>query len=424
VISGTQAIGDGGHPARCCLIRQGYYPLDPRVRREVEALVMAGHEVDVICLRRPGEPSFERQGMVTAHRVSITTRRRGRFNYVFQYGAFFAAASALITVLHLRRRFDVVQVNTMPDSLVFAAIVPRLLGARVLLDLHECMPEFYAVKFGVGMRHPAVRLVAAIEQAAIRFAHRAITCTAQMREAFESRGARAGKIDIVINSANEDEFDPERVRSTKTAPGEFRLICHGTVERIFGLDVIVRAVALLKGYIPGLRLDIYGEGSALPELQSLVRELEISDHVHMTGKFVPLDDLVQAIANADAGVVALRRDAFRDLTHSNKMFDYITMRKPVVVSRTGSVMAYFDETCFEMFNAGDERDLARAIRELYEKPGLREELVRRAAQVNEPYRWPHQRSHYQEIVRTLIPGGPSESQQTTRVARAEPRREA
>jgi glycosyltransferase involved in cell wall biosynthesis len=100
------------------------------------------------------------------------------------------------------------------------------------------------------------------------------------------------------------------------------------------------------------------------------------------------------------------------------------MRKPVVVSRTGSVMAYFDETCFEMFNAGDERDLARAIRELYEKPGLREELVRRAAQVNEPYRWPHQRSHYQEIVRTLIPGGPSESQQTTRVARAEPRREA
>jgi glycosyltransferase involved in cell wall biosynthesis len=390
----------------------------------VEALAMAGHEVDVICLRRPGEPRFERQGLVTAHRLPITTRRRGRFNYVIQYGAFFAVASALVTILHLQRRFDFVQVNTMPDSLVFAALVPKLLGARVLLDLHECMPEFYAVKFGVGLRHPAVRLVAWIEQAAIRFADHAITCTAQMRKAFESRGARAERIDVIINSANEDEFDPERFRSTKTARDEFRLICHGTVERIFGLDVIVRAVALLKEDIPGLRLDIYGEGSALPEVQSLARELEISDRVHMTGKFVPLDDLVQAIANADAGIVALRRDAFRDLTHSNKMFDYIAMRKPVAVSRTGSVMAYFDETCFEMFNAGDERDLARAIRELHADPGLRARLVARAAQVNEPYRWPHQREHYQEIVRRLMPGHLSKSSQTERAARAEPPVEA
>jgi glycosyltransferase involved in cell wall biosynthesis len=129
---------------------------------------------------------------------------------------------------------------------------------------------------------------------------------------------------------------------------------------------------------------------------------------------------VQAIANADAGVVALRRDIFRDLTHSNKMFDYITMRKPVVVSRTASVMAYFDETCFQIFDAGDERDLARAIRELHADPGLRDRLVDRAAEVNEPYRWPHQRQRYQEIVRTLMPGHPSESHQTTRVVRAEP----
>jgi glycosyltransferase involved in cell wall biosynthesis len=386
----------------------------------VEALVLAGHEVEVICLRRAGEATFQRQGLVTVHRLPITTRRGGRFNYVIQYAAFFAAASAMVTVLHLQRRFDVVQVNTMPDSLVFAAMVPRLLGARVLLDLHECMPEFYAVKYGVGLRHPAVRLVAWIEQAAIRFADRVITCTAQMREAFEARGAPADKIDVIINSANEDEFDPERFRPAKTAPDQFRLICHGTVERIFGLDVIVRAVALLKDDIPELCLDIYGEGSALPEVQSLVRELGISDRVRMTGKFVPLDELVQAITNADAGVVALRRDIFRDLTHSNKMFDYITMRKPVVVSRTASVMAYFDETCFQIFDAGDERDLARAIRELHADPGLRDRLVDRAAEVNEPYRWPHQRQRYQEIVRTLMPGQPSESHQTTRVVRAEP----
>ena len=102
----------------------------------------------------------------------------------------------LITILHLRRRFDLVQVNTMPDALVFAAVVPKLLGARVVLDLHECMPEFYAVKFAAGMRHPVVRLLAWFEQSAIRFSDVAITCTDQMRDAFCSRGAAKEKIEV------------------------------------------------------------------------------------------------------------------------------------------------------------------------------------------------------------------------------------
>jgi glycosyltransferase involved in cell wall biosynthesis len=368
----------------------------------VEALVQAGFEVEVICLRRPGEPRFERQGQVTAYRVSLTTRRGGRVNYVIQYGAFFAIAALLAAVLHLRRRFDVVQVNTMPDVLVFAALGPRLLGARVLVDLQECMPEFYASKFGSGLRRPAVRLVAWIEQAALRIAHHAITCTAQMREAFESRGTPRGKVDVIINSANEDEFDAGRFQQSTHVAGEFRLISHGTVERVFGIDVIVRAVTLLKEEIPGLQLDIYGEGSALPELEALARDLGVSERVHFSGRFVALDDLVQAIANADAGVVALRRDIYRDLTHSNKMFDYITMRKPAIVSRTRSVEAYFEEGCLQMFTAGDERDLARAIQELWANPALREQLVSRATQANQPYRWPLQRQRYQEIVRTLI----------------------
>jgi glycosyltransferase involved in cell wall biosynthesis len=370
----------------------------------VEALELAGHEVDVICLRRPGEQRLEKQGSVTAHRIPITTRRGGRINYVVQYGVFFAVAAVLSAVLHARRRFDVVQVNSMPDSLVFSAIVPRLLGARVLLDLHECMPEFYAVKFGVGLRHPAVRLVAWLEQAAIRFADGVITCTEQMRQAFVSRGAPPDKIEVVLNSANEDEFDPARQPSVRSEPEEFRLICHGTVERIFGIDVIVRAVALLRDELPGLRLAVVGEGSTLPEVRSLVEELGVSDRVQFSGRFVPLDDLVQAIASADAGIVALRRDIFRDLTHSNKMFDYITMRKPAIVSRTRSVEAYFDESCFQMFIPGDEHDLARAIRELHADPGLRNRLVSRAADVNQPYRWPHQRQRYQEIARALALG--------------------
>jgi glycosyltransferase involved in cell wall biosynthesis len=383
---------------RVAVLRQGYYEIDPRVQREVQALLHAGHEVDVIALREPGKPRVERDGALTVRRLRLPRRRGGALAYVLDYAVFFAAAAALLTALHARRRYDLVQVHSLPDPLVFAALIPKLTGARVLLDLHECMPEFFATKFGVGIEHRAVRAVAAAEQASIRFADLAITCTAQMREAFVRRGADGDRIGLVHNTADEDVFDPERHPPREREEGRFTLICHGSVEERYGLDTAIEAVALLKDEIPELRLAVYGTGSELPRLREQAARLEVRDRVDFSGRFVPIDELVAAIADADAGVVAMKRDVFRDLVHCNKMYDLVAMRRPVVTSRTRSVEAYFGDDCFEYFTAADAEDLARAIRALHADPALGERLVERAAEAVEPYRWPRQRERYQRYV--------------------------
>ncbi|HEX5622364.1 MAG TPA: glycosyltransferase [Solirubrobacteraceae bacterium] len=388
--------------ARVCVIRQGFYPLDTRVRREVDALVAAGHRVDVICLRRPGQRYRERLGRVTVHRLPLSLRRsQGWVGYVLRYAAFGLAAAVVAAALAGRRRWDVVQVNSMPDALVFAAAVPRLFGARVLLDLHECMPEFFQVKFGVGPRHPAVRLVAAAEQASIRFAHRTITCTEQMRDAFVARGAPADGIDVVLNSSDEAVFDTRRHRPAGRRDDRFTLICHGAIERSYGHDTLVRAAALVRDEIPGLRVEVYGDGTYRRELLRLGAELGLDGALWVSDGWVPIEQLLTAIAAADVGVVAMRRDAFRDLTHCNKMFDFVAMRRPAIVSRTRAVEAYFGDDAFALFEGGDERDLARAIRALHADPGLGAQLVARADEISEPYRWEHQRRIYQRIVEAL-----------------------
>jgi glycosyltransferase involved in cell wall biosynthesis len=389
--------------ARVCVVRQGFFPLDTRVRREVRALSAAGHEVDVICVRRPGQARRERLGPVTVYRLPLPLQRsESRSRYLVQYAAFGAAAALAVAALHCRRRWDVVQVNSMPDALVLAALVPQAFGARLLLDLHECMPEFFAVKYGVSRRHPAVRLLAAIEQASIRVADRALTCTEQMREAFVARGAPPDKIDVVLNSAEEDIFDVTRYPPRPRAPGRFTLICHGAVEQSYGLDTLLRAAALLRGEIPGLAVEIYGEGTYRPRLEQLACELGLNGAVRFSDGFVPIEQLLGAIADADVGVVAMRRNEFRDLTHCNKMFDFIAMRRPALVSRTRSVEAYFGEDCFAMFESGDERDLARSIRALHHDPRLGEALVRRAAEASSPYRWVHQRRVYLRAIEELL----------------------
>ena len=390
--------------ARICLIRQGDYPLDPRVLHEVQALVDAGHDVDVICLRRPGEPAFERNGRVTVRRLPVPRQRRGFAWYLGQYAAFLALAGMLAAARHLRRRYDLVQVNTLPDTLVFAGLVPRLLGARVLLDLPECMPEFFASKFGWPAGHPAVRWVTRAERAAIRFADFAITCTEPMRQTFIARGAPPEKIATILNSygLGYGAQAPARPRGGGSDDGAFELICHGSIEERYGLDTLVRATALVRSDIPEVRVRIFGNGSYRPALEALIAELGLGDRVQLSPGWVPMPELLAAIAAADVGVVAIRRDPYRDLVLCTKLFDFIGLDRPVIASRTSSLEEYFDAGCFELFTAGDPEDLARAIRRLHADPARRRRLAERARSVSERYSWVRQRGAYQGIVDSLL----------------------
>jgi glycosyltransferase involved in cell wall biosynthesis len=384
--------------------------LDPRVRNQVEALASVGFDVDVICMRRPGEPKCEQDGRITIRRLPLSDRRSGKLGYIAEYSMFFALAMFSATVLFLRHRHEMVVVHSLPDALVFAAAIPKLLGAKVVLDLHECMPEFFATKFCVEAKHPAVRAIAWLEQMSIRMAHLTITCNEHMRQRFIHRGADPARIAIVMGSADEKRFRPRALSPRRREPGQFTIVSHGTIDERYGLDTAIRAVALLKEEIPELRLEIYGEGPQEPELRLLARHLGVKDRVSFSG-VVRLDRLLNAIDEADAGLVATKRDAFRDLVLCLKMFEFVSMRKPVICSRTPAVQACFDEKSFLYFDAADERDLARAIRQLHANPHMAERLIACATAANESFRWPRQRELYLLLMRQVVaqrsPGLPS-----------------
>lgn len=388
------------------MVRQHYVPQDARVARDVRALVGAGHEVDLVCLRREGEPGLERHAGLTIWRVPLRhTRSRSATRYLVEYASFFIASATLVAALHARRRFALVQVHSLPDVLVYSAIGPKLGGARVLLDLQECMPEFFATKFGAKSRRPVVRLLRALEQRSIRFADHVLTPTILMRETFTARGANADVITVVMDGADETIFAPS-VAAGGSSGKHFHLISHGTVEQHYGLDLVLRAVAGLRHEIPALRVAIYGDGPHLNHLRQLAQDLSIGERVLFSAGFVPVDELVSALASADAGIVAIRRDPFRDVTIPGKLFDFIAMHKPVIASRTRSIERLFGPSCFELFDSDDVGDLCRAIRTVYFNAAHRERLVRRATDVAAPYQWSRQRAVYLQVVDALLAGRP------------------
>ena len=125
-----------------------YYELDARVIREAEAALTGGFDVDFLALRKPGTALEEMMRGVRVLRVNRAKYRgSGHLSYLTEYLRFFFTCFARITALYFKRHYRAIHVNNMPDFLVFSTIIPRLLGAKVILDIHDPMPNTFASKF-------------------------------------------------------------------------------------------------------------------------------------------------------------------------------------------------------------------------------------------------------------------------------------
>jgi hypothetical protein len=96
----------------------------------------------VICLQETDdEPRHEVIHGVAITRVPLKRRRGGKISYIVQYGTFILLTGMILARRTLRHRFDLVHVHKMPDVLVFSSIIPKLFGAKVILDLRDPMHQ-------------------------------------------------------------------------------------------------------------------------------------------------------------------------------------------------------------------------------------------------------------------------------------------
>jgi hypothetical protein len=110
---------------RVCIVRHGCYPDDTHVRRNAETLAKHGFDIDIICLKKKTQLPEEVIRGIKVHRFPLEHHRRGLLRYVFEYLAFFLLVSWKLIRISLRRRFDVIEIDNMPNFLVFSALIPK-----------------------------------------------------------------------------------------------------------------------------------------------------------------------------------------------------------------------------------------------------------------------------------------------------------
>ena len=392
------------HRIRHCMVVHATYPLgETRVEREALVLVEQGYRVDVICLRGRNEPATETVEGVQVFRLPVGRNKgRGLVSQLIEYLVFFTLASIKLTRLHRRQRYHVVQVHNLPDFLVFAAWIPKLSGARLILDLHDLMPEFFAGRFGTNLSGWPSRLLRWQERLSCRFANHVITVTEPWRETLIERGIPGEKISVVMNVADDRVFRAENEPETPARKDEgFTLVYHGNITWRYGIDLAVRAVDRVRNEIPQIHFLIHGHGDYRDQLARLIDELGLQNHVTFTTRAMPTLELPKLIRKANVGVVPYRRDVFTDGILPTKLMEYAALEIPVITARTPAIEAYFDSTMVQFFEPDSVDDLARCILELFNDREHLAELKNGIRRFNDRYSWSRTGAEYVELVSTL-----------------------
>jgi glycosyltransferase involved in cell wall biosynthesis len=404
--SGNPAFtaGSGLCGKRVGMVVFSTYPADPRPRRAAEALLKEGMYLDFICEADEKLPKREKRDGLEIFRLPITHHRGGKLSYAYQYSAFILLSASLLAWRSLRRRYDLVYIHNMPDILVLSALVPRMFGAKVILDLHDPMPELMTTIFNLDKASLAVRLIGRLEKWSMALADRVVTVNIACKRIFGSRSCRPEKIEVVMNSPDEAIF-PFRVPYApipKTPNDPFVIMYHGSLVERNGLDLAVSALAQVRESVPSVELRVYGRKTPFLEgVMDDVRARGLSESVHYLGA-KRLEDLASAIDECDVGVIPNQQNAFTEINTPTRIFEYLATGKPVIAPSTPGIQDYFTAGSLFFFESGDAGDLARKMEYVYSHLSEATAVAERGQQVYLAHRWSEEKKKLVNVVTELL----------------------
>jgi glycosyltransferase involved in cell wall biosynthesis len=388
---------------RVAMVTFSPYPFDSRPRRAVDALVGEGASVDLICIGEGSEPTRETLNGLSVLRLPINHNRAGIFTYVYRYAAFILASSVIFALRSIARRYDLVYVHNMPDILVLSSVIPKALGAKVVLDLHDPMPELMTTVFNLDKNSFSVRCIRRMEKWSIARANLIVTVNLACKRIFSARSCKPEKIAVVMNVPDPKLFPFHAVNeqsSTQRAPTQpFVMMYQGTLVERNGLDLAVEALALMREKMPTAELRVYGPSTPfLERVMEMVQARGMQDIVHYLGPR-RLEDLVCEIEGCDVGVIPNQQNPFNDINTPTRIFEYLAMGKPAIAPNTLGIKDYFNQESLVFFEPGNAVDLAKQMAYTYCHRNELAGLVHRGQQIYLEHPW--------EVERETLLGGVS-----------------
>lgn len=384
---------------KVCMVAYSFYEEDNRVRRYAEALAKRGDQVDAVAIRKEGQPEEDTLNGVHIYRIQRrVVNERGKFSYLSRLLLFFCRSMFFLTKKQFQDPYDLIHVHSVPDFEVFSALIPKLMGAKVILDIHDLVPEFYISKFSSSKKTFGFRALALVERISASFSDHVIAANHIWEKRLGERSVRPSKCTTFLNYPDTDIFCR---RGRDRRDDKFVILYPGTLNYHQGLDIAIRAFALIEDQVPEAEFHIYGVGDQVDALESLITELGLSSKVFLRSR-LPLHTIAAVMENADLGVVPKRKNNFGNEAFSTKILEFMALGTPVIVPDTLIDTYYFNDNIVKFFQANDYKSLAEAMLFLIKNKGVRDALARNATEFVQQYTWDANKETYFRLVDSLV----------------------
>ena len=387
---------------RVCMLAYSHVESDNRILRYATALAQRGDHVDVLSLSTEKQSeSKELYRGLWLNRIQTRVHNEvSKWDYFGRLLRFCCKAAWVLAKDRLRHRYDMIHVHNIPDFLVFAALIPRLTGAKIILDVHDIVPEFYGSKFS-SVPTWVVEALKVTELASCSFAHHVIISNHLWYDKITERSVPRERCSTFVNYIDLSIFYP---REHPTKPRPFTVIFPGGFQWHQGLDIAIEAFQTFLKAIPGAEFHVYGNGDQKERLLELVESLGLQNSVKFLAA-VPALQVPDLLCTADLGVVPKRANSFGNEAYSTKIMEFMSQGLPVVVSRTKIDTFYFTDNEVRFFESGNIAELAERMIEVATDQVLRQRLVEAGLTYVQSNNWEKKKYDYLALIDNLLAGG-------------------
>lgn len=380
---------------KVCMVVYAYYFTDARVKGYVKYLAKKGIKVDILALKEPDKKLKKEKISSNIEIYYLTDKYIGKsvLGYIWSYLKFFIFAFWKLTLLWRKNHYPIIHIHNMPNFIVFSAVIPKILGAKIILDMHDIMSLNYQSKYG---NSKLGAFLGAEERLSSFFANK-IICADHFQKDFliKKRGINKNKISVIMNFPYLDIFKYNiEKRQNKSI---LNIVYHGTITYRLGIDLILKAIAKVKDSIP-IKFYLYGTGDYMEECLKLITQEKLQDIVHTSKRFFAMENLPNLLKDKDLGIIGNRKLTISQYLLPVKMMEYMAMGIPVIAPRLSNISHYFNENMLCFYEPENVDDLADKIIYLYKNKKIRSKLVKNAYTYIQQHNWKQEFNKYMEMI--------------------------
>ena len=370
------------------------FPPDPRVENEAISLIKNGQEVFLFCLK------YHKNEMdVLINGIQVKRYQSNKLEYklsalAYTFPFYTEIMAHKIARFLKKNKIEAIHIHDMRIAgAVFKA--NKSLKLPTVLDLHDNMPEIMKL-YAHLQKFPGKQLISPKKwkQKEEEFIHKAtkiITVSQEfIEEVVERTKISRDKIVLVPNTVHQSFYKEAKIDNliVDTYKNDFVILYLGDTGLRRGLQTAIESLLILKEKIPNVKLIIVGISSTDPILKQQVIDLKLEKHIDFKG-WQDVTLFPSYIVASAVCISPLNRNIQHDVAYANKLFQYMSFGKPVLVSD-----AIAQKNLIEKTNSGlvhlekNAQDFADKVLQLYADPGLRDHLGRNGKQfVEEEFCW-------------------------------------